>query len=85
MGPSGFFGFTRRRAITPHDTIPLPHPVDSIYVGGAGTVVVKQHADDGDQVFVGVPAGGYVTVRGREHEVIIKVASTATSMLAQWG
>ena len=68
-------------AITPADA-DMAVVCRAIYVGGAGTVVVKPVGSEGDAsvTFVAVPAGTVLPIRATQ----IKGASTATGIVAIW-
>ena len=68
----------RSFAITPHDTNALTEDTRALYVGGAGTVVMKLTGDSSSVSFVGVPAGAILPVRAR---VVLSTGTTATSIV----
>jgi len=73
MVPTGEFA-----AITPHDTTELKPPARSIYVGGAGDVVVKN--TDGTAItFKAVPVGSILPINCA---IVMSTGTTATDLVA---
>ena len=71
--PTGAF-----KSITPHDTTPQDPPVRSIYVGGAGDVVVK-NADGTAVTFTAVPVGMILPIACT---IVKATGTTATNLIA---
>lgn len=69
----------RAEPVTPHDTNRLPdHPARSLYIGGAGNVVVHMAHEEAPRTFVAVPAGTILPVSVQR----VLTASTATNIVA---
>lgn len=64
-------------AITPHDSTDVSIDFRSIYVGGAGNVVVVPRTGSA-VTFVAVPAGSILPVRGKR---VNSTSTTATSLV----
>jgi hypothetical protein len=65
-------------AVTPHATNPLTAGIaDSLYVGGAGTLVVRHPGESADATYTMV-AGGYLLARVSH----VRATSTATLIMA---
>lgn len=73
MVPTGEFV-----AVTPHDTTELQRPARSIYVGGAGDVVVKNSAGT-SITFKAVPVGSILPVNCT---IVMSTGTTATYLVA---
>ena len=70
---SGRKGF----AITPNDSTELALTPKALWIGGAGTVVVRLVDDSADITFSGVAAGTLLPIRPK----LVKTTSTATAIL----
>lgn len=66
-------------AVTPDDVTDLPVVPKAIYVGGAGTIVLRGIESEQDVTFVDVPAGVQLQVRPRR---ILATGTTATGIVA---
>ncbi len=65
-------------AIVTHATNPLGRTTRAIYVGGAGSLVVRLVNDDNDTTFTAVPVGSLFPIRVTH----VRAASTATALVA---
>ena len=71
---------TRAVLITPSDTVNLPYPNCTIYVGGAGNMKVT--TEEGDTVlFSGLAAGDILPVSIAQ---VWNTTTTATLIIAMW-
>lgn len=70
---SGRKGF----AITPHDTTELALTPKALWIGGAGTVVVRLADDSADITLSGVAAGTLLPIRPK----LVKTTSTCTGIV----
>lgn len=68
-------------AVTPHDSTNFAQTTRSLYVGGAGNVVVVFGSDDAAITFTAVPAGTILPVRAKRVNL---TGTTATSIVALW-
>jgi hypothetical protein len=72
--------YTQAAAVTPHDTNPLPIglPVKALWVGGAGSLIVRMARAQNTVTIAAVPAGTLLPI-----EVdLVKTGGTASSILA---
>jgi len=72
------FAAVSASAVTPSDTVNLDPPARSLYVGGAGDVVVV-FEDDAAITFTGVPAGTVLPVQAKR---VNSTSTTATAIVA---
>ena len=68
-------------AVTPSDSVNFSSECRSLYIGGAGNVVVVMNSDDAAVTFTGVPAGTILPVRAKR---VNSTSTTATSIVALW-
>jgi hypothetical protein len=72
-------------AIVPSDTADLPHVTSSIYVGGAGNLVVLMadpgSIDSATVTFTAVPVGTVLQIQARR---VMATGTTATNLVAIW-
>ena len=78
-GPPLTSPVTKLAAVTPHDSNELTTYADSLYVGGAGNVVVIASGDSTAVTFAGAVAGSVLPVQAK---VVKSTGTTATSIVA---
>lgn len=66
-------------AVTPHDTNALNPIPDRLYVGGAGTVILRARGSAADTTFLGVPAGSVLPVQA---QYVRATGTTATGIIS---
>lgn len=69
----------RARAVTPHDSNPLPDVPKALYVGSGGTITMRGSGDSTDSIWSNVPSGSIVPFRPSH---VRATGTTASDILA---
>lgn len=69
----------RARAVTPHDSNPLPDVPKALYFGSGGTITMRGSGDTADAVWTNVPSGSVIPFRPSH---IRATGTTASDILA---
>lgn len=79
--PPGPGPFGHAAAITPSDTVPLPTPASSIWVGSVGDVTLIPAGQTTSVLFAAVPSGTLLPIAASQ---VLATGTTASSLAAMY-